>query len=202
MENKNKLKEMLKDIIKIIEGPYIIADGALLGIIREGDLLDFDNDVDIYILPETKINYNKLPNKYKYNKDYMCYKIYNGHDKIPTENEWKRYLSYKRTCYEFYGYSRPMLTEAVAKDYKTEKIIRKYADLWIDIFVLVYDDKHNLYRIPYHWNSQEFFFTPDECKSQINNSLGFNIKIPKNPREVLKRIYGPNYLIEDRDYQY
>ena len=88
MDNKTKLKIMLKDIIKIIEGPYIIADGCLLGLMREGDLLEFDDDVDIYILPETKINWDKLPNKYKYNKDYMCYKIYNGKDQIPVENEW------------------------------------------------------------------------------------------------------------------
>ena len=35
----NKLKNMLKDLISCIEGDYIVADGALLGITREGGLL-------------------------------------------------------------------------------------------------------------------------------------------------------------------
>lgn len=202
MDNKNKLKIMLKDIIPCIEGNYIVADGALLGLMRQGDLLEFDDDIDIYILPDTKINWDKLPNKYKYNKDYMCYKIYNGEDQIPVENEWFRFIAYKRCCYEYLGYNRAELTSAISKDYRKQKIDRQYPNLWIDIFVLVYDDKHNLYRIPYHWNGTEFYFTPEEFKSQINNSLGFDIKIPKNPKQVLERIYGSNWIIEDRDYQY
>tara|TARA_R110000823_G_scaffold169539_1_gene301819 strand:- start:9 stop:617 length:609 start_codon:yes stop_codon:yes gene_type:complete len=202
MENKNKLKIMLKDIIKIIEGPWFVADGALLGLMREGDLLEFDSDIDIYILPETKINWDKLDNKYNFHKDYMCYKIYNGEDKIPTENEWIRFIAFKRTLPEFYGYSRAELTEAVATDYKSEKIIRQYPNLWVDIISLVYDNKHDLYRLPYHWNGQEFYFTPDECKGMYDNRLGFDIKIPKNPKQVLERIYGTNWLIEQRDHVY
>jgi len=202
MENKDKLKIMLKDILPCIEGPYIIADGALLGIMREGDLLEFDNDVDIYILPETKINWDKLPNKYKYNKDYMCYKIYNGEDKIPTENEWLRFISYKRCCYEYLGYNRAELTSAISKDYRKQKIDRQYPNLWVDIIPLVHDNKHNLYRLPYHWNGTEFYFTPTECQGMYDNRLGFDIKIPKFPKQVLERIYGTNWIIEERDYQY
>jgi len=202
MDNKNKLKIMLKDILPCIEGKYIIADGALLGLMREGDLLEFDDDIDIYILPETKINWDKLPNKYKHYKDYICMKVYNGEDQIPTKNEWLRFISYKRTCYEYLGFNRSELTSAISDDYKTEKIISQYSNLWIDIFVLVYDDEHDLYRLPYHWNGTEFYFTPEEFKSQINNSLGFDIKIPKNPKQVLERIYGPNWIIEEKAHQY
>ena len=57
----NKLKNMLKDLISCIEGDYIVADGALLGITREGGLLKDDDDIDLYILPNTKINWDKLP---------------------------------------------------------------------------------------------------------------------------------------------
>lgn len=202
MENKNKLKEMLKDIIKIIEGPYFVADGCLLGLMREGDLLEFDEDVDIYLLPETKINWDKLPNKYNFHKDYLAYKIYDGKDDIPTENEWLRFISYKRTLFQYYGYNRAQLTEAIASDYKTEKIVRQHPNLWLDIIPLVYDDTHNLYRLNNHWNGQEFYFTPDECQGMYNNSLGFDIKIPNNPKEVLTRIYGPNWGVEDKYYVY
>ncbi len=202
MENKNKLKEMLKDLIPCIEGKWFVADGALLGLMRTGDLLDFDNDIDIYILPQTKINWDKLPNKYKHHKDYMCYKIYNGEDTVPSENEWLRFLAYKRTCYEYYGYNRAELTKSISKDYRKQKVNRKYPGLWIDIFVLVYDNKHNLYRIPYHWNGSEFYFTATECDGMHDNRLGFDMILPKNPKQVLERIYGSNWIIEDKDYQY
>ena len=202
MDNKTKLKIMLKDIIKIIEGPWFVADGCLLGIIREGDLLEFDDDIDIYILPGTKINWDKLDNKYKYYKDYMAYKIYDREDKVISENEWLRFLSYKRTMPEYYRYNRCQLTEAVATDYKYEKITRKYPSVWIDIFELIYDVRHNLYRIPFHWCGHEFHFTPTECDGTYDNTLGFDIIIPKNPKQVLQRIYGINYLIENRDHQY
>ena len=202
MENKNKLKEMLQDLIPCIEGKWFVADGCLLGLMRTGDLLDFDNDIDIYILPQTKINWDKLPNKYKHHKDYMCYKIYNGEDTVPSENEWLRFLAYKRTCYEYYGYNRAELTKSISKDYRKQKVDRKYPGLWIDIFVLVYDNKHNLYRIPYHWNGSEFYFTETECDGMHDNRLGFDMILPKNPKQVLERIYGSNWIIEDRDYQY
>lgn len=199
---ENKLKNMLKDLIPCIEGQYIVADGALLGITREGGLLKHDDDIDLYILPNTKINWDKLPNKYKYYKDYLCYKIYDGQDEIPSNNEWLRYIAYKRTCYEFFGLNRAELTRAIAPNYKREKIDRQYPGVWIDIFELVYDEKHDLYRIPQHWNGTEFYFTPFECEGTYDNTLGFKIKIPKNHKQVLERIYGSNYLIENRDHQY
>jgi len=199
---KNKLKIMLKDIINIFDGCYFVADGALLGIAREGDLLEFDDDIDIYVLPSTKINWDKLPNKYKYYKDYSCYKIYDREDKIVNNNEWLRYISYKRTLPEYYRYNRAELVSAISADYEREKITRKYPSVWIDIFVLVYDEFNKVYRIPQHWNGSEFYFTPTECEGTYDNTLGFPIKIPKNHKHVLKRIYGSNWITEDRDYQY
>jgi len=199
---KNKLKLMLKDILNIFDGCYFVADGALLGIIREGDLLEFDDDIDIYVLPSTKINWDKLPKKYNYYKDYSCYKIYDKCDKVISSNEWIRYISYKRTMPEYYRYNRAQLVSAIAPDYQREKINRKYPSTWVDVFVLVYDEQNKLYRIPQHWNGTEFYFTPTECEGTYNNTLGFPIKIPKNPKEVLKRIYGSNYLIENKGHQY
>ena len=199
---ENKLKNMLKDLISCIEGPYIVADGALLGITREGGLLKHDDDIDVYFLPETKINWDKLPNKYKHYKDYLSYKIYDGQDEIPSSNEWLRFISYKRTCYEYLGYNRAELCGAIAPNYKREKITRQYPSVWIDVFELVYDETHDLYRIPQHWNGHEFYFTPTEVEGQLDKTLGFEIKIPKNHKQVLERIYGSNYLIENRAHQY
>ena len=55
MNDSEKLKIMLKDLIPCIEGKWFVGDGALLGLIRKGDLLEFDDDIDIFITPETKI---------------------------------------------------------------------------------------------------------------------------------------------------
>ena len=201
---KNKLKILLNDLIEsnIFEGSWFVADGALLGIMREGDLLDFDNDIDIYVLPDTKINWNKLKKKYNYYKDYSCYKIYDSKDKIVSSNEWLRYIAFKRTLPQYYGYNRAELTGAIAPNYKREKITRKYPNIWIDIFVLVYDEDNDLYRIPQHWNGTEFYFTSNEVEGEVNTALGFPIIIPKQPIQVLERIYGSNWKVEERDYQY
>ncbi len=201
---KNKIKIMLNDLINsnIFNGKWFVADGALLGLMRNKDLLDFDDDIDIYVLPSTKINWDLLNNKYKYYKDYTCYKIYDTRDTRVNSNEWLRYISYKRTMPRYYGYNRAELCSAIAQDYKHEKIIRQYPNVWIDVFVLEYDKDHKLYRIPQHWNGTEFYFTEEEVEGEINTTLGYPIRIPKNPLQVLERIYGVNWRVEDRFHQY
>ena len=44
------LIEILQKLIECIEGEYFVSDGALLGIIREGKLIEYDKDIDIYLL--------------------------------------------------------------------------------------------------------------------------------------------------------
>ena len=201
---KKKLKIMLKDLIEsnIFDGTWFVADGALLGIKRNKDLLDFDDDIDIYVLPSTKINWDKLNNKYKYYKDYSCYKLYDRSDERVVSNEWLRYIAFKRTLPQYYRYNRAELCRAISGDYEKEKIVRQYPNVWIDIFVLVYDEDNELYRIPQHWNGTEFHFTKKEVECEKDDTLGFTINIPKNPIQVLERIYGVNWKVEDRDYQY
>ena len=60
MENslKSELKDMLKDLSKYIDGDWFVGDGALLGLVREKDLIELDNDIDIFLLPNAKL---KLP---------------------------------------------------------------------------------------------------------------------------------------------
>ena len=201
---KKKLKIMLKDLIQsnIFDGTWFVADGALLGIKRNKDLLDFDDDIDIYVLPSTKINWDKLNNKYKYYKDYSCYKLYDRSDERVNSNEWLRFIAFKRTLPQYYRYNRAELCRAISGDYEKEKIVRQYPNVWIDIFVLVYDEDNELYRIPQHWNGTEFHFTKKEVECEKDDTLGFTINIPKNPIQVLERIYGVNWKVEDRFHQY
>ena len=198
-----KLKLMLKEILPIFEGTYFVADGALLGIVREGDLLEHDDDIDIYILPTTIINWHKLPEKYKYFKDYMCFKIYDeSNEKPKPKSDWLRFIQFTRTLPKYSGYNRAKLCKEIAPTYR-DKIIPNITTLYnIDIFVLEDDSINDSYRIPYLWNKQEFYFTKEECKTEIDSTLGFNIRIPRKPLEVLERIYGKEFMIEQKDYQH
>ena len=61
------LKQILKELIPYIKGDWFVGDGALLGLIREKGLIEYDNDIDIYLLPDSSINLeNSLLKKQKY----------------------------------------------------------------------------------------------------------------------------------------
>ena len=200
---KEKLKIMLKDIIPIFDGIWFVSCGGLLGIVREGDLLEWDDDIDIYILPDTKINWDKLPKKLNYYKDYICYKIYDRDEpKTKMPNNWLRYLSYKRSCYEYFGFNRAQLTKSVAPFYQYESKADICRSHWIDIFTLVYDPLNDRWKIPYLWGKKEFYFTKRECETEIDTTLGFPINIPQNCLDVLQRTYGDGFMIEDREHKH
>jgi len=204
MNDSEKLKIMLKDLIPCIEGKWFVGDGALLGLIRKGELLEFDDDIDIYILPETKIHWDKLPDKYKYYKDYICYKIYNGLGRQPHKiSPWIRYNQYMRLLPKNRGLNRANLLKLASKTYREEKIDMNYKAPWIDIFVLEKDVKNEgQYNLLYIWNKTEFYFTKENLQLDINYDLGYPINIPHKANEVLERQYGEDYMIENRNHCY
>ena len=204
MNDSEKLKIMLKDLIQCFEGPWFVGDGALLGLIRKGDLLDFDDDLDIFILPETKINWNKLPNKYNYNKDYVCTKVYDRLSREPaTLSPWLRYIQYMRICPENKGFNRAELLQVGSSTYREESIQMNYKAPWIDIFILEKDIDTDNYVVPYYFNKDKIFhYTPENLKLDINYDLGYPINIPHKAEEVLERQYGEDWMIEDRNFLY
>jgi len=204
MNDSEKLKIMLKDLIPCIEGKWFVGDGALLGLIRKGDLLEFDDDIDIFITPETKINWDKLPDKYNYYKDYICYKIYNGLGREPHKiSPWIRYLQYMRLLPENRGCNRAELFKLASKTYREEMIQMNYKAPWVDIFVLEKDKDSDNYIVPYYFNKDKlFYYTPENLELNINYDLGYKIFIPNKAEEVLERQYGKDYMIEDRNFLY
>ena len=204
MSDSEKLKIMLKDLIPCIDGKWFVGDGALLGLIRKGDLLEFDDDIDIFITPETKINWDKLPDKYNYYKDYICYKIYNGLGREPHKiSPWIRYLQYMRLLPENRGCNRAELFKLASKTYREEMIQMNYKAPWLDIFVLEKDKDTDNYIVPYYFNKDKlFYYTPENLELNINYDLGFPINIPNKAEEVLERQYGKDYMIEKRNFLY
>ena len=202
---KEKLKQMLKDLIPCIEGKWFIGDGALLGLIRNGDLLDFDDDVDIFILPETKINWDKLPNNLKHYKDYICFKLYDDRNGLsPPISDWLRYVSYIRLLPENRGLNRSQLLQVAATTYKEERIERKYTMPWIDIFILEKDVEHEgQYNVPYYFSKDRHdFYEKTNLDLKENYDLGFKIFIPNKAEEVLARQYGKDWIIENKHFKY
>jgi len=204
MNDSEKLKIMLKDLIPCIEGKWFLSDGGLLGLIRKGELLEFDDDLDIFILPETKIHWDKLPDKYKYYKDYICYKIYNGLGRQPHKiSPWIRYNQYMRLLPKNRGLNRANLLKLASKTYREEVIEMKYKAPWIDIFVLEKDVDSDNYIIPYYFNKDKlFYYTKENLELDINYDLGYPINIPHKANEVLERQYGKDYMIENRNFLY
>ena len=65
-----ELLGVLKELEKCLIGKWFIGDGALLGIIRGGGLISYDNDIDIYILEGTEIDLNdSCLKKHQYYKE-------------------------------------------------------------------------------------------------------------------------------------
>ena len=50
------LTEILKDLRNHIKGDWFVGDGALLGLTRNGKLIPWDNDIDIFLLPNSTID--------------------------------------------------------------------------------------------------------------------------------------------------
>jgi len=205
MSDSEKLKIMLKDLIPCIEGPWFLADGCLLGLIRQRDLLEFDDDIDIFILPETKIHWDKLPDKYEYYKDYMCYKIYDrlGREPPPISN-WIRYNQYVRLLPENRGLNRADLLKVASQTYREESIKRKYKMPWLDVFVLEKDvENEGQYNIPYYLSKDRHdLYTKENLQLKINYDLGFPVNIPNKAEEVLERQYGKDWMIENKNFSY
>ncbi len=73
---KNNLKEMLTDIDEILNEeniPYWIDYGTLLGAVREGDILDYDEDADIGILKQDSDKLLNISWKFLEKKDLYFY---------------------------------------------------------------------------------------------------------------------------------
>lgn len=200
---KEELKEMLQALIPCISGRWFISDGALLGIVREGDLIDYDDDIDIFIFPDTIINFDKLNSKFSHYKDYMCYKVYNGTNEKPKfRSDWNRFNSYYSSLPMYYRHNRAELFSVCSKVYKEERIEMKYTLPWLDIFTLEEDEENKRFLVPYYFNKKLFYYNYDELQLNINYDLGFKIYIPNKAESILERQYGSEWRIPNKNFKW
>ena len=193
MTTKEILKSMLKDIIPYINGEWFVGDGALLGITRDKDLIEWDNDIDLFFLPDTTIDL-PVDSPYKTQKYYMDTKLYNINNNKNTLNPWSEYCSYYNQTRKL---NRRDLFNKASKSYKKCRIEAEFTTPYIDIFHLTRDKTTGLYS-PKFW---DYYYTVDDLKLQKNNDLGYEIYIPNNQEEILTRQYG-NWQIPNKDFKY
>ena len=190
------LIEVLENLIPCIKGKWFIGDGALLGIVREGKLMDYDNDIDIYILEDTEID---LTNSVLKEQDYyLCKKIYNPNNKPLKINPWTDFIASLKPSHQ--NLNRPKLCTMASPLYKQSKIIHKFTDNHIDIFT-IYKNK-NIWELPLNTRMLGTFYNQDDLILKENNALGFPVYIPNNAEEVLERQYGKDWRIPNQNFKY
>ena len=188
-----ELLGVLKELEKCLIGKWFIGDGALLGIIRGGGLISYDNDIDIYILEGTDIDLNdSILKKQKY---YICDKIYHPDNEIEKLNTWKEYCSNIKSNNR--QLNRSQVMSLASKDYKEKRIIPQFTKNHIDIFTLKKGDDG---RYVTKWPN--LYFTEEELQLVENYSLGFKVFIPADAEGVLERQYGKDWRTPNKDFKY
>ena len=189
------LKEMLHELISYIEGPYFLGDGGLLGLIREKDLLDHDDDLDLYLLPGTVIN---IPTNSNLDiaKYYMDSKVYRKQTHPPKFNKWIEYCSFIKTKNMNLNLNRAQVCSLASKTYKVEAIDAKWPKPYIDIFYLKLEFNRYIYN---YW--PQYFKIEEIEPLQINNDLGFDVSIPNLPEDILERQYG-DWEVVNKEFKY
>jgi len=193
-----KLLDMLEELIPNINGKWFLSDGALLGLHRDKKLIDYDYDLDIYVLEDTTIDL-ELTNLKK-QKYYTCDKIYNANNIFQYANPWLEYIAYKRLLPQYKNLNRAEITKQISKLYKTEKIIKEFTSPHIDIFTLKKEGDKYIYQDGLY---ERMYYLEDEIDNieEIYYN-GIAINIPSKTEVILERLYGDTWNIPDPNYQF
>lgn len=193
--NSQLLKELLKDLIPAIKGDWFLSDGGMLGIERSGDLIPYDNDLDIYLLNGSYIDIDILKkNNLCQQKYYLDTKIYNPKNPKNHLSSWREYCSYYQVKNKHLKLNRSQILKRASEDYRLNKIKPEFTLPYIDIYYLTKD-----YKVP-QWNN--YYYNENELNIEENFDLGFKIYLPSNRKNILKRIYGENWRTPNPNFQH
>ena len=198
--NKEKLLSLLERVSDCIEGAWFVGDGALLGIHREGDLIEGDDDIDIYLLPGSKLNYKKL-NQCGIESEfyYLNEKIYDPKHEYIKKNPWKEYINAMRVVNA--GLNRIDLVSICSMSYESNKIQNEHTTPNIDVFYL--KDKGDCYTVD-NWEEYVCYYKTETIDLERIRLHGIEIYIPNilHRDNILKRQYGIGYMTPDSNFQY
>ena len=192
---RKELKDMLEEIIPHIKGKWFIGKGGLLGIVRNGDLILDDHDLDLYLLPGTRI---ELPEGWDKQKYYVDQKIYRKKNFPVKLNTWLEYLNLTKTKHP--EMNRAAVMKEARKTYDKNKIKPCFTLPWFDIYYL--EENNDRYEIYFWTEYYGSYFTKQEVENiQKTNVLGFEVNIPYNAIDCLERHFGKDWKTPNRNYK-
>lgn len=194
MNIRDILKINLKRLIPAIRGDWFLSDGGLLGIERQGNLLEWDNDLDIYLLPGSWIDINVLRKQGLDLQDYyMDTKIYDPLLENNNLNTWSEYMGYIRVLNKEKKLNRCEIMSIASEDYKEQKINPNFTIPYIDVYYLRDDLSISCWDIKYDEEDMEL---------EENFDLGFKIYIPNNRNKILTKLYGDSWRTPNPNFQH
>lgn len=177
---------MLYDLIPMINGKWWLCGGGMLGLQRDKDLIDYDNDLDIMFMPGTTLEVPE-DSKYAVQDYYMDRKFYRKDLTRYKPNLWGEYCRYYSHGKKL---NRPQLYKQASESYSTARILPEFTTPYIDIYTL--KKVEGGWAIPY-WEHQDFF-TDDELQNTVvNTDLGFEVNLPGDTPTVCRRCYGDTW---------
>lgn len=192
-QHNQELFRLLKELDKCIVGKWCLVGGGLLGLIRDGEFIDWDNDLDIYLLPGSYVDESKISSECGIQKYYMDTKFYfkNEYNYKP-KNRWLEFISFIRTTPEMQGKNRAEVLVEASKRYKQEYIKPEFTNIFIDIYNLKEDGTIK------YWDN--YYLLPEEFSQLILYEFqNYQIPIPFQSKKVLERHYGPTYLVPKKE---
>ena len=173
-KNIQKARKMLfcsTDFLNKYNIPYFLEGGTLLGIVRDGDLLPWDHDVDISINYQDAEKFDKLRWKF-YFKGYRVTRRRGIQSYGPIKPNDYRIFKMKPIGLAFFKMFFPALAEKMVV---------------LDIFVKTDDDTHT------YWQSMGKILRVDKSHYQSIEEvelMGRKLSVPFNYKDYLTAKYG------------
>ena len=171
--------EILKDIFQVAKNnnfQLICAYGTLLGVVRDNQLLPWDDDLDFIILDDGKFSWDEFSNCMKAN-GFWIYRKYEQDNKIVEISYKKKDVLCDVRIWDNYNIERDVYGDY----FEVENYVYKYRD---------YEE--------YDMTVQKMIpINKVVCK----RFSGVDVMIPENSNDILEKMYGQDWKCPDPLYK-
>lgn len=172
--NLARARKMLFDVVEVLDNAnivYHLEGGTLLGIVRDGDLLPWDHDVDLSIMITDTPKFLKIK-KELYRKGYKVTSRKSKHDIHPFKMGDYKIFKIKKIV--------PSIVKLLFPRYKKNYIV-------LDIFIKVNDGNYC------YWQAMNKLMRVSNkyyASYETVNYRGASLKVPNDYKDYLTQKYG------------